>query len=184
MTKQKIHLALGFATVCAAGVAVLLVVNGRGMGGVKFVRPKDGAECLIVNQHSGRCLTVAGGVGTPGAKIVQGPAPENAKPPEYWVLRRSGSGYKLAHRDTGHVLEVAGANPERGGLAILWTDSGRAAHQEWALTPVGSAYTLRAGHSWLVLAVAQSSSRDGATVLQWDRVDGADDQHWFLMPLP
>ena len=56
------------------------------------VEPTDGRIFLLVNQHSGRCLSVKGASTAPGAGIIQGPTPEGARASERWILLQVSSG--------------------------------------------------------------------------------------------
>src|SRR5262249_22160928 len=91
----------------AAGAGVLVFSNAPGTdlgtspaGAVPSNQPpslqsKDGLVCLLVNKKSGRCLSIAGGSAEPGAKIEQGPKPDQAGAAERWTLLGTGDAFRL-----------------------------------------------------------------------------------------
>jgi DNA-directed RNA polymerase subunit RPC12/RpoP len=167
------------------GVLGLLGALGASLIGSnepKSLEPKDGLVCLLVNKNSGRCLSIAGGSDTPGARVVQGPTPGQAGAAERWALIGTGEAFRLRNEKTHLVLEIGSANTDPGVQAIQWRDQFTKKNQHWTFEPVGDAYLLRPGHCDLVLAVGESSQDEGAAVIQWDYIPDVTDQLWELWP--
>ena len=142
--------------------------------------PMDGLVCLLVNKNSGRCLSVAGRENNPGAKVVQGPKPDQAGPTERWTLLGAGKAFRLRNERSRLVLEIGSANLRKGVAAIHWHDHGTRANQHWTFERRGDGWLLRAGHSKLVLGIGQGSLAEGAPALQWNEVPDVPDQVWEL----
>jgi hypothetical protein len=149
----------------------------------KSLEPKDGLVCLLVNKNSGRCLSITDGSAEPGAKIVQGPTPEQAGAAERWRLRRTGKAFRLRNESTQLFLEIGSANLNPGVQAIQWHDEAMATHQQWTFEPVRDSYLLRVGHSELVLGIGEGSQEMGGRAIQWEQVPDVLDQHWYLLPV-
>ena len=126
------------------------------------LEPKNGLVCLLVNQKSGRCLSVANGAVNPGAKIVQGPTPDQAGAGERWTLLGSDKTFRLRNESSRLVLEIGSNNPNPGVQAIQWHDQVAKPSQLWTFEPAGDAYVLRVGHSQMVLAIGEGSLDAGA----------------------
>jgi hypothetical protein len=173
--------------VVVAAVCVGLAAAGKALLTAKrpkALAPGDGVVCLLVNENSGRCLSVEGGADKPGARIVQGPAPEQARAPERWILLKAeGGSFKLLNENSQRFLEIPGGNRNRGVQAMQWYEGPNLPHQAWTFEKAGTGYVLKARHSGLALSVGQSSTNEGAPVVQWDRGDGVADQHWALRPV-
>jgi serine/threonine protein kinase len=178
--------------VAGGALSVLAVLGLAGMGLRRFqeprpneskaVGPKHGLTYLLVNKNSGRCLSVAGGASNPGAKIVQGPTPDQAGTGEHWILLSAGTAFRLLNEKSRLVLEIGNANPNPGVGAIQWHDQVTLSHQHWTLEPVEGHYLLRAGHAPFVLAIGEGLLTEGATALQWHHLPDIDDQLWDLRP--
>src|SRR5579872_4078518 len=93
-TRTRCVLAGGVVSV----VALLAALNVGVLSAQQFksLQPKDGLVCLLVNRNSGRCLSVAQQSVKPGAKIVQGPTPNQAGASEHWTLLGAGKAFRLA----------------------------------------------------------------------------------------
>ena len=177
-TRKHFSVAWGVATVAA-------LVGTVGVGSLssqepETIVPTDGLVCLLVNKNSGRCLSVAQGAADSGAKIVQGPAPNEAGVSERWRLLGAGKAFRLRNENSGLVLQVWSSNRQPGVQAVQSADQVSKEHQHWTLEPKGDAYLLRAGHSQLVLGVANSSREEGARVIQWNPIPDLADQLWVL----
>lgn len=146
----------------------------------KSLVPKDGLECLLVNRNSGRCLSVAEKSDAPGARIVQGPTPDQAGPSERWTLVAADKAYRLKNAHSGLVLEIGNANLNKGVQPIQWHDHKTRTNQHWTFEAMDNAYVLRAEHSQFVLAIGQSKMEEGARAIQWPYHEGLADQLWEL----
>jgi Ricin-type beta-trefoil lectin domain-like len=145
--------------------------------------PVDGAIYVLENHNSGRCLSVEGNSTKEGAKIVQGPTPEEAGPTEEWQFRKIGEGFRLTNRASGKVLEVPGSSQDHGVRLIQWHVAGGAGtNQQWQAEAVGDYLRFRAVHSGQCLCVGQGLKTAGAVVIQWDPLDDVADQLWTLRP--
>jgi hypothetical protein len=166
----------------AGGVALAVLHASFVAAQPRLEAPAPGMLCLLVNRNSGRCLSVAGGSVERGAKIVQGPMPEQAGASERWQLVGTNKGFRLRNHASRLVLEIGGANLAAGVQAIQWHDQVEAKHQHWRFEPVDTGYFLRAGHCDFVLGIAQASVDPGGPAVQWDYMPGILDQQWELRP--
>src|SRR3989442_60060 len=111
---------LGLAVV----VFAVLLTLGAGGGAAQPVKdakplePTNGLTCLLVNKNSGRCLSVADGSANPGARIVQGPMPDQAGASERWTLIGADKTFRLRNGRSRLVLEIGSANRDPGVQAI------------------------------------------------------------------
>src|SRR5437016_4936642 len=146
------------------------------------LEPTNGLTCLLVNKNSGRCLSVAGGSAKPGARIVQGPTPEQASASERWTLLGAGKTFRLRNHKSRLVLEIGSANLDPGVQAIQWHDRTTATNQFWTFEPHEDNFTLGVGHAPFVLGVRQGLQDAGAPVIQWNENPDVPDQLWELRP--
>lgn len=93
--------------------------------------------------------------------------------------------YYLVNRNSGKVMEVAGASTNAGANIQQNTFSG-GTHQQWDFIPLPSTnggdysyYAVTAAHSGRAADVQNFSLSDGGNVMQWDNANGVN-QHWFL----
>jgi serine/threonine protein kinase len=196
MTTRNCSLAVfGLVSVFGLLIALAHVLSSRGVPdvdlgtsppgalsteGVSSLEPADGLVCLLVNKNSGRCLSVPDGSFTPGAKIVQGPLPDQARATERWTLLRAGNGFRLRNEHSGLVLAIGSSNLDPGVQAIQWHDLVNEPSQQWIFEPAEDSYILRVEHSQLVLGIGQSSLKEGAGAVQWHYVPDVADQCWEL----
>jgi hypothetical protein len=174
---MKTHAWLDF---CAVFVLGWFAVTMPGSVGPKAVEPKEGLVCLLVNKNSGRCLSVADKSVNPGAKIVQGPMPDQAGAAEHWLLLGSGPAFRLLNENSRLVVEIGHANSDPGVQAIQWHDQITAKHQLWTFESVDDGYLLRTGHAHYVLSIGQGSLDAGAPALQWEYIPNVPEFVWEL----
>jgi hypothetical protein len=148
----------------------------------KSPEPANDLVCLLVNKNSGRCLSIAGGSTDPGARIVQGPRPEQAGAAERWTLLGPSPAFRLRNEKSLLVLEIGSANPNHGVQAIQWHDKTSAPQQQWTFEPVVGGYLLRVGHSQQLLSIREGSQDADAQAIQWDQIPDDLDQCWELRP--
>lgn len=173
MKVRRFVLVASLLSICCAGTAH---AQGR-----VIRQPKDGMVCILVNQNSGRCLSVKDQSKEPGAKIVQGPTPDKAGPSEHWKLLATGDAFRLKNENSGLVLEIGKANQAKGVQPIQWHDQATAAHQLWTFVAFGDEFNLLVGHSNMALAIGQSKLEEGARAIQWPQFPGGlADQRWQL----
>jgi ricin-type beta-trefoil lectin protein len=166
----------GSVVVAFAAIGIAWWALHRGSGMV----PRDGLVCLLVNQNSGRCLSVANGAAEPGAKIVQGPLPKQGRASERWILLKVEDGYHLKNENSQMMLEIPGGNKNHGVQAIQWYDGYTQPNQIWAFEKVGASYLIRVRHTGQALAIGQGLKDEGAAAVQWDELPDSADQLWIL----
>jgi hypothetical protein len=85
-----------------------------------------------------------------------------------WQFVDLGTGYyRVVNRNSGKVLNVAGASTVNGGNVdqYAWAN---VAQQMWKVTNLGNGYySLTVQHSGKVLNVSGASTSDGANIDQW-----------------
>jgi hypothetical protein len=148
----------------------------------KPLEPRNGLTCLVVNKNSGRCLSITDGSSNPGAKLVQGPKPDQAGATERWTLLGAGNAFRLRNESSRLVMEIGSGNRNSGVQAIQWHDQNTLNHQHWTFERVDNGYVLRVGHTRMALAVREGSSAAGGRVVQWDHVPGMLEERWELLP--
>ncbi|HKI37078.1 MAG TPA: protein kinase [Gemmataceae bacterium] len=199
MTSRKLLLAaaamlsvLGLLAAVGAGVLSFLEAPAADSGSsaagtvppgeAKPLEPENGLVCLLVNKKSGRCLSIGKPSAEPGAKVVQGPTPDQAGASERWTLLGAGNTFRLRNQSSRLVLEIGSANRAPGVQAIHWHEQATAPHQQWTFEPVENGYVLRAVHSQLVLGIAERSREAGGRAVQWEYIPDAPEECWELRP--
>ncbi len=93
--------------------------------------------------------------------------------------------YLIVNRNSGKVMEVAGANTNAGANIQQNTYAG-GTHQQWDVVPLPatqggdySYFTLTPVHSGKATDLNNWSYDDGGNVMQWDNTGGVN-QHWYL----
>jgi hypothetical protein len=92
--------------------------------------------------------------------------------------------YIVVNRNSGKVMEVAGASTNNGANIQQNTYTG-GTHQQWDIVPFSSPlgdqsfYAITAAHSGKAADVNNFSYDDGGNVQQWQNLQGAN-QHWFF----
>jgi serine/threonine protein kinase/DNA-directed RNA polymerase subunit RPC12/RpoP len=149
---------------------------------LQVVVPKNGVVYLLVNKNSGRCLSITDGSAAAGAKIVQGPTPDQAGDTECWRLVEAGNEFRLRNESSRLFLEIGGGNQDPGVQAIQWNDQSGAMHQHWAIEPVEDGYVLRAAHSQMVLSIGEATLEAGGRAVQWKYLPDVLEELWELRP--
>jgi hypothetical protein len=172
-------------------VSLLLLAGFVGLKGWSWLHQSAGRELghqrvvLLVNQNSGRCLSVQDESTSPGAQLVQGPTPDRAGAAERWVLLEVSDGvFRLRNENSGLVAEIPDADKVKGVKAGQGKESPTQPNQHWAFEPVGDSYILRARHSELVLGIGRGATDEGAPAIQWKYVAGVADQLWKVRTPP
>jgi hypothetical protein len=168
-------------------VSLLLLAGFVGLKAWSWLHKSESLEpghemvVLLVNQNSGRCLSIQDGSTAPGALIIQGPTPDRAAAAERWVLLEvSDSVFRLRNENSGMVAEIPAADKDKGVKARQGKERRSQPNQHWAFEPVGDTYLLRAQHSELVLGIGRGATDEGAPAIQWKYVAGVADQLWKL----
>lgn len=90
----------------------------------------------------------------------------------------TGMAYKIISKQSGKVLDVAGASMDNGANIQQWewlnTDN-----QKWVITEVGNYYKLENVNSGQAADVVASSLEDGANITQWPYY-GNTNQQWTI----
>ncbi|TAK94034.1 MAG: ricin-type beta-trefoil lectin domain protein, partial [Verrucomicrobia bacterium] len=92
--------------------------------------------------------------------------------------------YIIVNRNSGKVMEVAGASTNNGANIQQNAYTG-GTHQQWDVTPLAasggdlSLFAITAAHSGKAADVYNFSYADGGNVAQWDNLQGVN-QHWFF----
>ena len=143
----------------------------------------------ITARHSGKCLAVAGGMGSlrNGDRVIQWSCIE-AEDNQKWRIVPVGDGdYQILAKHSGKALDVFGGVVSTGnGVAVEQWDYNGGANQKWKLTPVGDGYyQIVAKHSGKSLETAGgvAATWAGPGTQQWDYV-GNSNQQWRLTPVP
>jgi len=142
--------------------------------------PQAGSTYVLVSDHSGKALDVAGGVGATadGDNVQQWRVNDQAN--QMWQLNPVGGGYyQLIAIHSGKALDAAGWTTDDGGNIHQW-DPADKANQQWRLEAVGDGtYRVINRHSGKLLDVAggPDATEDATNVQQWERNDQLN-QHW------
>jgi DNA-directed RNA polymerase subunit RPC12/RpoP len=163
-------------------LALSLAAERGGAQPAKTPQPRNGMVCLLINKNSGRCLSVKDNSDKPGARIVQGPMPEEAGASERWMLLGADKTFRLRNETSKFVLEIGSANKAPGVQAIQWHDQVKAKQQHWTFEALEDEYVLHTGHSSMVLCVQEGALTAGANVIQWNKLEDVPDQLWELRP--
>jgi sugar lactone lactonase YvrE len=139
------------------------------------------AEFVIVNNHSGKALTVANASSSNAAGIQQTTAQGSVS--QRWIFTPAGSGfYKIVNAWSGKALDVTNLSRSNGGIIQQWDYLG-GDNQQWSLTSTStSTYNVTNKNSGKVLDVTAAATSDGAWIQQWDYLQG-DNQQWLLIPV-
>ncbi len=91
----------------------------------------------------------------------------------------SGTHYRVVNRNSGEVLDIAGASKTNGGLADQWPTTG-GTNQEWSFTAVNGGYKLVNVNSGLLLDNPGGSKTAGTQLDQWNDTNGSN-QWWNIV---
>jgi hypothetical protein len=125
----------------------------------------------IQNVKSGLALTIAGGVNTTGAAIVQ--EPYTSGPHELWkFVPTSGGYYQIVNNVSGLDINVSGNNAQNGingALLIQWTPQGmNPGNDQWApFQNADGTWSFYSLNSLQALEVPGNSTTAGTQLDQW-----------------
>lgn len=89
--------------------------------------------------------------------------------------------YKIVNRNSGKVLDIAGARKDNGGMAMQWQNSDSPSAL-WQVIPAGNGYyKIINQNSGKTLAVSMSSKSNGGNAIQWED-KGQADIFWRFIP--
>ncbi|MDQ3814586.1 MAG: RICIN domain-containing protein, partial [Armatimonadota bacterium] len=150
------------------------------------VQPKIGGRYVIVNRHSGKVLSVPGGIQMNGASIQQMDYKRAAH--QQWEVAPfvapygDQSYFTIRAVHSGKSLDTADWNYDEGGKIQQWGE-GDAAAQHWFFDYAGdNCFYIRSRHSTKCLGIAGASKAEGASIQQFSRKDDANLQ-WRLVPV-
>ncbi|WP_274912531.1 RICIN domain-containing protein [Streptomyces sp. WZ-12] len=135
-------------------------------------------------EHSGKCLTVAGGSLANGANAVQTTCTDGADNQSFQLIPAGNATFMVRAMHSGKCLEVENSGTGAGANVQQWwcVDGPQ---QRWRLVMVDAPkklYELRPTHTDnRCLDIAGSSLNDGANAGQW-YCNGDANQRWRLKP--
>ena len=183
-TTAKQNLAKASPAQVRDGVLTAVVDPGSvttfSLDGVAGVNPNHAqfaakADSLVVNQNSGKALSVA----ADGTSLVQ-KAPSSADPAQRWRVSKASAGwtnteaYTLLNPASGKELSTTST----GALRALDHASSPGDRWTFSVTPDGRT-TLLSGTTETVLDVGGQSTAEGASVGLWTPTAGSN-QQWFI----
>ncbi|UQA95694.1 RICIN domain-containing protein [Streptomyces halobius] len=137
------------------------------------------------NEHSGKCLTIAGGRLANGANAVQETCADGADNQAFELIHAGKATFMVRARHSGKCLEVENGGKGPGANVQQWWCV-NVPHQRWQLIMVDVAnklYELRPAHvDNRCAGIAMSSKDDGANTLQWT-CNQTTPEHWRLKPV-
>jgi arabinan endo-1,5-alpha-L-arabinosidase len=92
----------------------------------------------------------------------------------------TGAVYQLVNRNSGRILQIAGAATADGAAVTQGAPTGATSQQFQFVDAGGGYYRLRARHSGKVVDVSGRSTADGAAVVQWTD-NGGTNQQWSVV---
>lgn len=134
--------------------------------------PPPSGAVMLVNEHSGLCLDVAGDNRNPGTQLILWDCHGGA--PQRWTLPANGGPGNISVYDaTGRLcLDDAGGRGENGDAIATWTCHGDAP-QQWTLTSDG----LLQGINGKCVDAEAWGTAPGTRLILWDCHGGAN-QRW------
>jgi arabinan endo-1,5-alpha-L-arabinosidase len=167
-------LVTAIATVALAMTAGLVAVSPAQAATID-----TNAWYVLVNQHSGKALDVAGRGTSDGTAINQWSRNDGAW--QQWRFVAKGSGYyALQSRHSGKVVELYEHSTADGAQVVQWTDLGNPNQQFRVADSANGAVRLLNRNSGKALEVWDWSTADGGRVSQYTDHDGAS-QQWSLV---
>ncbi|MGV4924931.1 RICIN domain-containing protein [Streptomyces sp. BHT-5-2] len=137
------------------------------------------------NEHSGKCLTIAGGSLANGANAVQATCADGADNQAFELVPAGNATFMVRAMHSGACLEVENSGKGAGAnVQQWWCVNGP--QQRWRLVVADVSkglYELRPAHvDNRCAGIAMSSKDDGANVLQWT-CNQTTPEHWRLVPV-
>ncbi|MFI1198897.1 RICIN domain-containing protein [Streptomyces sp. NPDC020883] len=139
-------------------------------GGLKLV-PAGAGYNYIVNEHSGKCLTVDGYSSSNGAAVNQYTCVGQYN--QQWIASTSKTGFQLQARHSGRCMSVKGGSKRKGAPVIQWNCNG-SLDQAF----IGANKRLIPQHSRECLSIQGGSTANRAPLVQWS-CNGASDQNFL-----
>jgi len=154
---------------------------------VPFEPIQPGGSYLIINNKSGKCFGMSGGLGN--AKAITTSSTPTAKYNQ-WHLQPidnrlggdCGYWYIKNLQDTTYVIDIKDWSKTTGGTIINY-QGGLGTNEQWAFEYAGKgAWYIRSRHSGLYLEVKDGSMYASA-VIQQNTLSGDTRQRWRLIPI-
>ncbi|WP_369356070.1 RICIN domain-containing protein [Streptomyces sp. cg2] len=176
-------------TALAAGAsAAALVASASGAHAAQPTPRAATAAPSVVQfqvEHSGKCLTIAGGSLANGANAVQATCVDGADNQAFELVPAGNATFMVRAMHSGACLEVENSGTGAGANVQQWWCVD-APNQRWRLVMADVSkglYELRPAHvDNRCLDIARSSLNDGANAGQW-YCNGDANQHWRLKPV-
>ncbi|HYG37042.1 MAG TPA: RICIN domain-containing protein [Cytophagales bacterium] len=147
------------------------------------IEPTGGGFFKLIHKGTNNCLDVVNNNSAPGTDVIVWT--DNGDDAQRWSLVLTdvpvinGGTYKLTHKGTNQVLDVAGGSTAPGANVAQWFDLG-GDPQKWIITlQEGGSYKLTHRGTTQVLDAVSNSNADGADVIQYNDI-GGDAQRWIL----
>ncbi|WP_155897391.1 RICIN domain-containing protein [Aureimonas ureilytica] len=173
-----------------AGVGAAGTAGGNGAGGTTagntgggdaggtnatVTTPAEGTSGPLRASHSNLCLSVQGGSGVEGARLVQDGC--NGSAIQTWTWRAANGGSTLVNAQTNKCLDLLDFKPEDGAALAQWTCNG-GDNQIWRASPsVNGGLALASKQTGKCIDVMGAATQAGAQVLQWT-CNGQANQSW------
>jgi hypothetical protein len=144
----------------------------------QIARDGSGGYVLIA-QHSGQALGIAGGPGATNAGATAEQQPYYANSNQQWRIESVGNGtYRILARHSGQALEVGGSSTADRAPVNQWPYVG-GDNQQWYIEDIGR-YKIAARHSGKVLDIYKTSTTAGAAAIQWPYDPETPNQFWQI----
>lgn len=140
------------------------------------------ASGQIKSNHSGYCVSVAGGSTTPGVRTVQAPCRD--VPHQLWDFRPDPlGGYRIVSRNSALCLDVKGGSLVQGTLVVQETCAA-VESQRWTVEAAEGAVQLKPAHSGQCLEIGNGATSPGANLNQWSCANVPQNKWTLLVATP
>lgn len=141
--------------------------------------PDGNGGYVLIAQHSGQALGIAGGPGATNAGATAEQQPYYANSNQQWRIESVGNGaYRILARHSGQALEVGGSSTADRAPVNQWPYVG-GDNQQWYIEDIGR-YKIMARHSGKVLDIIQASTTGGTGAIQWPFDPATPNQFWQI----
>jgi hypothetical protein len=165
-------------------LVLLFVAAGNAFGQID-----PSALYRITAKHSGKCLSVAGGMSSlrNGDPLIQWDCIDTEDNQKWQIVPVGDGYYKILAKHSGKAMSVfGGIFSTANDVSIQQWDYNGTANQMWQLSrDAEGCYTIIARHSGKLLDIngGPDATGNGSYAHQWEDVGGAN-QRWRLTPVP
>ncbi|MFF4602575.1 RICIN domain-containing protein [Streptomyces sp. NPDC001339] len=178
-----------FRTALTVGVSLAALTGSASTAHAAQATPRASTAVPSVvqfqNEHSGKCLTIAGGSLGNGANAVQQTCADDADNQAFELTPTGNATFMVRAVHSGKCLEVENSGKGDGANVQQWWCS-EGPQMRWRLVMVDTTnklYELRPAHvDDRCAGIAMSSKDDDANVLQWT-CNQTTPEHWRLKPV-